>query len=203
MDRREALKYTAFLFGAGLSASTISAIISGCNVDTSDNWMPSFFTKEESDFIAELGETMLPRTHTPGAKDALVERFLDTVRPLRYTEADNQKFREKLTAFMAEAEAAGTKSTSGASGSGFMRASADERFAWLTDIDREAYEVIRRNPDLPHGERPFYLHLKEQILGAYFSSEVVAKSYFAFDPIPGRYDPCIPLSDVGKAWAHG
>jgi hypothetical protein len=192
MERRDAVKYTAMFLGAGLSASTVAAILNGCKVDTSDVWKPSFLSIDESDFLLELGETMLPRTTTPGAKDAMVNRFIDAVRPLRYTVDENKVFKHELNAFMHQSVSE--------LGRQFLTASAEKKLAWLQSLDKATYEsVVLVNGALPN-DRPFYLVLKEQILAGYFSSEAVAKSYFAYDPLPGRYDPCIPYDSVGKAW---
>ena len=193
MDRRDAIKYTTILMGTTLSASTLAAIISGCTVDASEKWKPVFFTPEEAQFIRELSETMLPKTKTPGGKDALVDRYLDTIRPLRYTQEENQKFKEDLIAFIFKAKSD--------LGKDFTRVSEDQRLIWLGKIDKEAFDVIKEKPDMPKEERPFYLSLKELILGGYFSSEVVAKEYFAYDPIPGKFIGCMPYEEVGKAWA--
>ena len=55
MDRRDALKYTANIKGAaGISAAAISTILAGCEVDTSDNWKPTFFDKDEIKFLEEF-----------------------------------------------------------------------------------------------------------------------------------------------------
>ena len=193
MERRDAIKYTALFMGIGLSATSVSVMLAGCEVDTSDGWVPSFYTSDEVSFIRELGETMLPRTNTPGAIDAKVERYLDTIRPLRYTSEENQKYKEQLSVFMDEA--------STLFGQSFIKVKPAQRLEWLTATDKAAYEIISANPDMPAEEKPFYLILKEQILSGYFSSEIVAKEFFAFDPIPGRYDACIPYEDIGRAWA--
>ena len=179
--------------GIGLSASSISVMLAGCEVDTSDDWIPTFFTPDEAVFIRDMGETMLPRTHTPGAKDAKVERYLDTIRPLRYTPEENEKYKEQLSVFIEEANSF--------FGNSFVKAKPEFQLEWLTTIDKAAYAILQAEPELPEDKRPFYLTLKEHILSAYFSSEVVAKEFFAFDPIPGRYESCIPYTEIGKAWA--
>lgn len=179
--------------GAALSASTIAAIAEGCTVDTGDGWTPSFFNDAENQFINELSETMLPKTQTPGAKDALVNRFLDTIRPLRFAEEDNLKYKADIDGLMAKAKTD--------LGKDFTRATDKEKLDWLTDIDQKSFAMLKANPEITDAEKPFYLSLKEQMLGAYFSSEAVVKEYFAFDPVPGKFSGCIPYADVGRAWA--
>ncbi|HJW31013.1 MAG TPA: gluconate 2-dehydrogenase subunit 3 family protein [Saprospiraceae bacterium] len=193
MERREALKYTAIFMGTAMSASTIAAIAAGCSVDKTETWKPVFFTPEEDHFLSELAETMLPKTKTPGARDAMVDRFLDTVRPLRYTVEENTTFKTELKALMEKAKTD--------LGKDFTKASPEKRLEWLKGVDQAAYDSIKDKPDLHAEEKPYYLKLKEQILGAYFSSEIVSKEYFSFDPIPGKYQGCIPYTEIGHAWA--
>lgn len=193
MDRRDILKYTALLMGASLSSGTIAVILSGCHVDDDADWIPQFFSAEEVEFVNELGDIILPATGTPGAKDAMVTKFIDTIRPLRYSEEDNSQFKRNLGLFMDQAKTE--------LGNDFVKVSADRRLAWVTEVDMVSYEMIKPQEDLPAEQRPFYLALKEHILAGYFSSEIVAKQYFLFDPVPGGYEGCIPYAEVGKAWA--
>lgn len=193
MDRRDAIRYTAVFMGASLSASTVASLIAGCTVDEQSGWTPKFLSEDEAHFIREFSETMLPKSTTPGAKEALVDRFIDTVRPLRFTVEENQAFKANLVGFIAQAKSE--------LGNDFVKVFPAKQLYWLQTTDATAFETIKAKPDLKREDRPFYLQLKEQILGAYFSSEKVAKEYFAYDPIPGRYEGCIPYEQVGRAWA--
>src|SRR5687767_11572420 len=123
MERRDVLKYTAIYMGAALGSGTIAALTAGCKVDTSLEWEPVFLTHDEVSFLDELGETILPKTKTPGAKDALVTRFIDTIRPLRFSKEDNQNFKSNLIAFMREAEKE--------IGNDFVKASSEKKLDWV------------------------------------------------------------------------
>lgn len=193
MERRDVLKYTAFVMGASLSSGTIAALVAGCKVDTSVDWQPAFLTYDQVNFIDELAEVILPKTKTPGAKDAFVTRYIDTIRPLRFSIEDNGKFKSNLDALI--------KMASQELGKDFVKATAEKKLEWVTAVDKASYEIIKNKIDLTADERPFYLSLKEQILGGYFSSEIVAKEFFEFDPVPGSYNGCIPYEDIGRAWA--
>jgi len=52
-------------------------------------------------------------------------------------------------------------------------------------------------------EKTFFHQLKELTLLGYFTSETVGKNFLHYDPIPGRFDACIPLETVGnRAWTR-
>ena len=68
----------------------------------------------------------------------------------------------------------------------------------------------RRGPGALQGEEKdrfaiykFLFTIREFALLGYFTSEKIGKEYLVFDPIPGGYKPCIPLSEVGNAWTIG
>ncbi|MFN7115849.1 MAG: gluconate 2-dehydrogenase subunit 3 family protein [Saprospiraceae bacterium] len=58
-------------------------------------------------------------------------------------------------------------------------------------VDWEAFERNRLNSDYP-----FYLRFKQLVLAGYFSSKLVGTEVTNYDPNPGVYKGCIPLSDV-------
>ena len=52
-------------------------------------------------------------------------------------------------------------------------------------------------------EKTFFHQIKELTLLGYFTSEEIGKNVTHYDPIPGKYQGCIPLADVGnKAWTR-
>jgi hypothetical protein len=47
-------------------------------------------------------------------------------------------------------------------------------------------------------EKTFFHLVKELTLLGYFTSEPIGKNVLHYDPIPGRFDGCIPLAEVGN-----
>lgn len=175
MKRREALKRSAFLAGCGLSAGTISAIISGCDT-TPKPYADSNLGNDYVALLGEITETIIPETDTPGAKTAGVHLYIDSSVE-HFTEDEEKMFKEALDLIK---EGNGTP---------FMKMSSEEREAFLLSIAEQEGDM-----------NPFQV-LKEMTLYAFFTSEAGATEVLAFDPIPGAYRPCIDLNEVGKAWA--
>ena len=63
----------------------------------------------------------------------------------------------------------------------------DQQRALLERLDREA--------------APFFRSLKELTLVGYYTSEIGATRELHHAPVPGRYDGCVPLAQVGRTWA--
>jgi hypothetical protein len=40
--------------------------------------------------------------------------------------------------------------------------------------------------------------MREATILGYFTSEEVGRKVLHYDPVPGRYDPCVPIGDVGS-----
>ncbi|MGB3545177.1 gluconate 2-dehydrogenase subunit 3 family protein, partial [Rubrivirga sp.] len=48
---------------------------------------------------------------------------------------------------------------------------------------------------------PFFRQVKELTLAGYYTSEIGATQELQWLAAPGRYDPDVPLSEIGRAWA--
>ncbi len=63
-------------------------------------------------------------------------------------------------------------------------------------------QEIELNPVTDETVRDGYLHLKQQAIAFYLSSETIAENYLNYLPVPGEFIPCISLEETGgKAWA--
>src|SRR5690606_4809892 len=59
--------------------------------------LPDFFTKDEIAYLDEIAETIIPRTGTPGAKDAAVGAFMHVMVRDCYTPQDQQVFKDGMS----------------------------------------------------------------------------------------------------------
>lgn len=196
MDRREAIKRTALLTGFAISSSTIAGLLQGCQPEAKsplDSWAPSFFTKEEGLTVAEIGEVILPRTDTPGAKDVFTHEFVDLMVGDCYKQEEQQRFRDGLAQLMAGCEQANGKS--------FLDCSPEQQLAFLNEQDQAARATVEATPGLDKEDYPFFLTLKQLILLGYFTSETVGKEAFVYDPVPGVNEACRPYEAGTPDWA--
>lgn len=199
MDRREAIKRVALITGYAVSASTVSAVMQGCKADTSaaaGDWSPSFMTNDQAAMIAEMAETILPRTEdSPGAKDVKVHQFIDLMMTDYISEAEQEVFRkglEQLTAHCREA-----------TGKAFVDLTPEERLAYLTTVDKEAMAAMGGGEREPESLSAFYMTLKQSVIAGYFTSEAVGTEVLAYDPVPGEVIACGPTEELtgGRVWA--
>lgn len=197
LTRRDVLHRASLALGFAVSGSTVAAVLSGCRIDPSLDWSPRLLSTQQLVTVRAMADHLLPKTATPGASELFVERFIDQVLRDFTPTADQSTFLTGLTAFETACQ-----STFGRSFAALGPAERDQIFT--------SYE--KQSPPLPPNiwggqitaevEPPsFYRMFKQMAITGYFASQRVGEEILAYDPIPGGFEPCIPLSAVGKAWS--
>ena len=75
------------------------------------------------------------------------------------------------------------------------------------DMNHQEKRELLQSLDLSESEsltaaRSGFRNLKQQTIAYYLSTEEVGTKFLNYLPVPGEYDGCIALDDVGgKAWA--
>lgn len=189
ISRREALRRTSVLVGSGLTASTVAAIMSGCKAPLDPDWTPGFFSVEQSETLAHIAETILPKTDTPGAFDAKVHRYIDELASNVYSQNRQDELMSGLTAFEDQCKAKFSKS--------FARLNPDQRKEYLMQLHDES-----KSQESAEGAVAFFEDMRQLTIAGFCTSEIGATQVLKYDPIPGSYEPCIPYEDVGGVWAY-
>jgi hypothetical protein len=192
IDRREALRKTALLMGAAVSASALTGILQGCKATPELLYKPQFFTEDQARIVTEVAEIIIPKTDTPGAKDTGVPGFIDLMLKDCYKKEDQDRFIAGLTAFDEEA-----KKTYGDS---FIYCKPEQQVELVTKTHASALAEAKANRE---AKRPFILMAKELTLLGFFTSEAGATQVLQYVAVPGAYKGCIPLAEAGngKTWA--
>jgi len=189
MERREALKISAGTVGWCLAMGTFSSVISSCKTDVATGWKPAILTQDQMDFVEELCEMIIPKTDTPGAKDALVHRYVDEAVANYFTAKERAIF---LNGVMQIDNLAKEKD-----GKVFAETSMENRTAIMDALFADAEATKGSGNGDPH----MIIAFRDFVKHAFFTSEVGATQVLKYDPVPTRYDGCIPLSDVGAIWS--
>ncbi len=190
MDRREALRRTALLMGGVVSAPAIMGVLQGCKAKPGLAWKPEFLNEDQASAVSQIAEIIIPRTDTPGAKDAGVPSFIDQILKECYSAEDQKRFTEGLQAFNDEAKKA--------YGEDFTHLDAEDQEAFVKKVHDDA---VNAAPDAD--KRPFILMMKELTMLGFFTSQPGATQVLQYVAVPGAYNGCIPLSEAGngKSWA--
>lgn len=194
MNRRNALKTSALFMGYAVSATALTETFIACQKTVKLDWKPVFLSNEQANTIAEITETILPKTSTPGAKELGVPQFVDKMLHDLLSEADQKDFLAGLESLDERCESEYGKS--------FVECTPAQREALLLALDKEAEPFP---PSLwgitlkPSGPPAFFRRLKSLTLLGYYTSEKIGKEVLAYDPVPGEYIACMPLNGQ-NAW---
>ena len=77
----------------------------------------------------------------------------------------------------------------------------DDESMGQREVNEQGNEVDA--PSLAEAEAgpSFYRQLKELTVAGYYTSEAGATEELQFNAVMGRYDPDVPLAEIGRAWA--
>ncbi|MFD2571241.1 gluconate 2-dehydrogenase subunit 3 family protein [Spirosoma soli] len=212
MNRRDALMRVAALAGATMSLPALADTLEASAARRTLTGKPVFFTADQDATVAELADTIIPTTSTPGAKAAKVNEVIDVILKDCYKEDDQKRFVEGL--------AQTNKLSQDAYGKAFVQLDPTQRIEIVKKLEADAKEqrakmaaeraaakVENSQADLqmPEAKKrnatPFFTMLKDLTLTGYFTSEIGCTQALEYVAVPGRYDGCVPLKPGQKAWA--
>jgi len=127
LTRRQTLFGFSALAGHALFPDVLESFARLTHEATPDGWAPELVSAAQGAVLAEVAETIAPRTSTPGAKDARVHIFVDSALK-RCATADQQRL------------AVAALDNLGAS---FAALPAAEREARLKSIDGSTFALLR------------------------------------------------------------
>jgi len=195
MERRKALRKTIQLAGAATFTPSLLTLLQACKETPRLSWQPIFLNNDQALFISNLVDTLLPKTATPGALEMKVDIFIDLVFSKMYDEKAQAEVVSEIEKF--------NNTCKEKFGKVFTALEAEEKTEILKEAERNAGKLNKSVWGTAVGKQEpvgFYRTLKSLAMWGYFSSEEIGKNVLNYDPIPGDYVGCIPLSEVGKAW---
>lgn len=180
MDRRKALRQTALISGAAIASPLYSSLLTGCTRKPvpEELFTPVVFSQEQYALLSAISDTLLPATDTPSATETGAVQMIDSIVGECYT--DEQK--SSYMGLYGELEDALD---------GFSDTDPQDRIIALMKLESASGPLFDA-----------WMHVKQQIIAMYLTSETVGENQLNYLPVPGVYEPCIPLSETnGKAWS--
>lgn len=176
MERRIALKQIALAAGgllalpAWANAWTKTAVQSG----------EKLLDPTQSRILAEMVDTLIPVSDTPGAKALGVPDFVQKMVADCYEAPVQQNLKTGLEAVEAITKAKFNQS--------FVTCDAAQRM--------EVLKQIETSPDT--GTKDFYSLVKNLTIQGYTTSEYVMTKFLHYNPIPGHFYGCVPAPIAQK-----
>ncbi|SMR70322.1 MULTISPECIES: gluconate 2-dehydrogenase subunit 3 family protein [Stenotrophomonas] len=188
MDRRELLKMIVAATGAAMVG--LPALVHG---QAPAAGTKLHFSDADVDTLDEIAETILPRTKTPGAKDAGAGAFMATFVSDCYTARQRATFR------------AGLADIDKRAGGRFVSLAPQARTELLRTLDIEARKhavevtetgTAEEGEAMPH----YFTMIKQLAIFGFFTSKVGATEVLQYVAVPGRYDGDLAYVAGTPAW---
>jgi hypothetical protein len=196
MERREALKRTAIMAGSASLAPSLLALLNSCQKQSRLDWTPVFLSVDQARLISTIVNIILPKTSTPGALEMKVDIFIDSVFAELYNEEAQARVIEEMTKFESD-----SKVKFGDTFSELDHKDQVEMLKVAESISGKLNSTVWGTAVGKQEPVGFYRSLKSLALWGYFTSEEIGKNVLNYDPVPGEYLGCIPLSEVGNTWS--
>ena len=189
MNRRTSIKLILFFGTLGVFSYSIFDWFSFNEVIDGKSFYPY------KNLIADLAETIIPQTDTPGAKDAKVEDFILKMLEFCTEPRTQHKFLTGLVEL--------GQYTINNYNQTFLKCTKADKIAILNhfeDQSKYSINIINKFNNKFLG-KPFFVKLKELTAEGYCTSQLGATKGLAYDYIPSSYQACIPLKKNQKSWA--
>lgn len=187
LNRRDAIRGLALTVGAAATGWAGQAMAAPA---PALNWTPTALTQDQARLLDVVAELIIPATDTPGAREAGVPQFIDRALANYCEKAQVEQLLGGLTRMDADARAA--------HGDVFVALTPQQQVGILTTYDQEAAGLRGQSPG---PKSHFFPVLEDLVTVGYFTSEPGATVALKYDPVPGAYHGCVPLAEVGRAWA--
>lgn len=171
MERRSALINLA---GAVAGLIHLPVWANGWSVEHTRLNHPLFLA-DPSGLLADIVETIIPTTDSPGAKALNVHQFIQKV----VADCFDKPAQETFTKGLSLTDELAQKSF----GKSFSEGDAVQRMALLTQLSQSTDSV----------QKDFYSVVKNLTIRGYMNSEYVMTNLMHFEFIPGRYHGCVPV----------
>jgi hypothetical protein len=176
MKRRTALRSLALVVGGTISLPTWARNWTTETVTNRQNWLVA---PEIENLLAEIVETIIPTTNTPGAKALGVDKFILKMLADCYEKKEQSRFLNGLTELDQMVQAT--------YGHSFIACPPAQRLEILKGRE-EATKI------LPAEKDPFFPFLKNLTIQGYLNSEFVMRDVYKYELAPARYNGCFPVT---------
>ena len=174
LDRRSLLRGAVMVAGAAVALPLVGSLAGCSSVPSSlDSLMP---------LVRSMADRIIPQTDTPGAIAARVPEYVHAVFGAHFTADQQSDFAGGLEAIADFAHGEGLTS--------------------VDNVDQDELDAVLTK--LASGEAKgeavaAWNQLRDMVIFGFYTSEEATRE-LSYEEIPGRYDACLPLTEVGNAW---
>jgi len=212
MNRRQALKNIGLTTGFVVATPSLISLVQSCTASP-EKWKPIFFNADETSFVSNIIDVILPKTETlPAASElntvAFIDKYVGEIMDVEEQKNIRATFSEIITLLKGDAENLNEKTAEDYKGI------LDKYMLVKGEVDQERLD----NPPKPfkdhsnsiNGIKEYLKPTKNELLNnlkwltinAYRTNEQIGENVMPYDPIPSVYE-CGDLQELtgGKAYS--
>lgn len=211
MNRRQALRNIGLGAGAIIVGPTTLGLLHSCKRDSALAWEPTFLTRSHGVALQRLLEIILPTTDTPGANELNLAQFIDSYINEVASLERQDNFNRNAYAFAQSFRNTFDKEPEDGNDEEYEQIV--EKYLKVTPQQRENF--IKRNTETqdpldqdPEDSMSFetgafaYVNdVRDMGIWAWKTSEEIGENVLWYDPVPGQYIACGPVSELGNGKA--
>ncbi|MDH5400421.1 MAG: gluconate 2-dehydrogenase subunit 3 family protein [Cyclobacteriaceae bacterium] len=176
MKRRDILKKTTLGIGAAMTAPILPALIQGCNnpnsaITSTASWVPEALSTEQGNLLIHFIDVIIPTNDTPSASETDTHHFIDFVVKDVMEEGEARQFISGIDQMEKDCINKHNKS--------------------FTLCDTETKVAVMASAK----DSSFFKSLRSLTYRGYFSSEQGRTQNYQYTPIPGKYEPCMEMTE--------
>jgi len=170
MNRRAAVRTLLYIAGGTLVLPACFRESGKASIDLAN----LSISEDDEQLLAELTETLIPATDTPGGKELLLHLFVLKMVDDCHSPGEQEQFTKGLSVFSTwSRHELGKK---------FAEADADSRTALLNKVDENPDEALKK----------FFSITKRRSIQGYMNSQYVMTNLVKYELVPGRYNGYAP-----------
>lgn len=202
MKRRTLLKKTVLASGFIVATPTLLELLVSCKEKVTVLWKPLFLDEKQAYVIEKLVDIILPTTASVGAIDVQVPQFIDLVLKDILPEKEQalfikgaHYFKIKFEELFNKTVLKGTKTEFSTLLSKYFKLSSEDQKNVFKLLEKKEESV--ENMEL-YAIYKYLTSIRYYTLFGYYTSKEVGTEILNYNSIPGEYQGCVPVSEVGN-----
>lgn len=211
MKRRQALKNIGLGAGIFIVGPSTLSLLQSCKNEPEYDWQPTFLSASHGFALQRILDVILPATDTPGASDLNIAQFIDSYMDQVADENRQARFEQSAGSFSKAFKAEYEKEQGEGKDEEFENLI--KKYLKATPAEKEKY--AKRNTETQDAQKQesdmeidpdagayaYLTTVREMGIWAWKNSEEIGENVLWYDPIPGQYIPCGPVSELGNGKA--
>ncbi|WGK65954.1 gluconate 2-dehydrogenase subunit 3 family protein [Croceiramulus getboli] len=205
MNRREALRNIGLGTGYVVAAPTLLSILQSCSNEPT--FQPQFLTPGQGFALQQMTDLIIPSDdEVPGAKEVNIAEFIDSFWAQVPDEEDTAQLKDAWAGFESKFKEEFNKELTKGTAEDYTMML--DKYLKASPEDRAKYAELRQNysdsddPNVTMDPDAASFELLGNIRGmtiwGWKTSEEVGENVLWYDPVPGQYVGCLPISEAGN-----